>query len=236
MSEIKMNYQVAAAIYDSYLYNLNNVGGFSLKEIFDAYYRSKKIDPTKRDDDFIKFTSMINEAQNDGKRLGEITKYLNQRYSEEVSEEVKRDLEEARKTSKREEKTISIIEDGNERGVRLESTAFDPSGKSNVSSKFGSSDFEFNDDSTKYLNPEKEEGYMNSKIAAKAGDKNTSTIFILKKKTFNNVFFICKKYLYLHLQIYHLFYQYLFFAIIYIYLGNLYYQYNEQAIQDIHLH
>ena len=168
MSEIKMNYQVAAAIYDSYLYNLNNVGGFSLKEIFDAYYRSKKIDPTKRDDDFIKFTSMINEAQNDGKRLGEITKYLNQRYSEEVSEEVKRDLEEARKTSKREEKTISIIEDGNERGVRLESTAFDPSGKSNVSSKFGSSDFEFNDDSTKYLNPEKEEGYMNSKIAAKA--------------------------------------------------------------------
>lgn len=165
MSEIKMNYQVAAAIYDSYLYNLNNVGGFSLKEIFDAYYRSKRIDPTKRDDDFIKFTSMINEAQNAGKSLEEITEYLNQK-----------NLEEARNAAKREEKMVSIIEDGNERGVRIESTAFDPSGKSNISSKFGSSDFEFNDDSTKYLNPEKEEGYMNSKIAAKAGDKNTSGI------------------------------------------------------------
>lgn len=165
MSEIKMNYQVAAAIYDSYLYNLNNVGGFSLKEIFDAYYRSKKIDPTKREDDFIKFTSMINEAQNAGKSHGEITEYLNQR-----------NLEEARNAAKREEKMVSIIEDGNERGVRIESTAFDPSGKSNISSKFESSDFEFNDDSTKYLNPEKEEGYANSKIAANGADKNTSGI------------------------------------------------------------
>ncbi|MBR4830274.1 MAG: hypothetical protein IKZ96_00705 [Bacilli bacterium] len=156
-----MDYITAAAIYDTYLYNLNRGNGFSLQEIFFTYYQSKGIDPSKREDDFIKFTSMINEAQEAGKRLEEISKYLQHRH-----------FEEAEKESKREE-TIVTMEDenGNTTGVKIESNAFDPSGKTNISSKLGSGDFEFNDESTKYLNQAKEDALSDSLIAGKAADR-----------------------------------------------------------------
>ena len=172
----KISYTTAGSIYDIYLKRLNGVKdkdgkilpAVSLREAFGIYYQERKMDASRLDSELVDFLTKVEEAISEGKKLGELSDYLYQRELEEANKNIKPDVTTIEKLDK----------DGNTiAGVSITRPSFDPSGKSDVSSKIGSAtNFEFEDESTRYLNPEREEGYANSMIAARGADKNTSGI------------------------------------------------------------
>ena len=160
----KVDYFTVYEIYKKYLQDLEDNKNPSIEEAFIKYYQGKGITvDTKKDPAFMDYLNILNEAVSLNKSDKGVRDYLEAKKNE---------------TIKKEETTVEFTdEQGNTSGYRIESTAFDSSGKTNISSKMGSaSEFEFEDESTMYLNPEKEEGYANSMIAARGADKNTSDI------------------------------------------------------------